>query len=181
MWSSPDVVGLFSNNVVSFSRNVVLRDHLFSVNLVSKPRMLSVRTVYVLGSLQLTVVGLLATVPLNLALNTSNNVAIGAAGLAGMSYFWMVVTAVFVIAGSIVGPWMISRAFLAGSTGVSAIMAASAAAGAAAYRSAFSAGSSFVGGVGRSSAAPSSPPAPASPPAPTRSNGATRSSSRRFP
>ena len=53
MWSSPDVVGLFSNNVVSFSRNVVLRDHLFSVNLVSKPRMLSVRTVYVLGSLQL--------------------------------------------------------------------------------------------------------------------------------
>src|SRR5260221_3854501 len=55
MWSSPDVVGLFSNNVVSFSRNVVLRDHLFSVNLVSKPRMLSVRTVYVLSSLQLAV------------------------------------------------------------------------------------------------------------------------------
>jgi hypothetical protein len=26
MWSSPDVIGLFSNNVVSFSRNVVLRD-----------------------------------------------------------------------------------------------------------------------------------------------------------
>src|SRR5260370_26914592 len=51
MWSSPDVVGLFSNNVVSFSRNVVLRDHLFSVNLVSKPRMLSVRGDYVLSSL----------------------------------------------------------------------------------------------------------------------------------
>ena len=32
---------------------MVLRDHLFSVNLVSKPRMLSVRTVYVLGSLHL--------------------------------------------------------------------------------------------------------------------------------
>ena len=30
---------------------MVLRDHLFSVNLVSKPRMLSVSTVYVLGSL----------------------------------------------------------------------------------------------------------------------------------
>jgi hypothetical protein len=26
MWSSPDVLGLFSNNVVSFSRNVVLSD-----------------------------------------------------------------------------------------------------------------------------------------------------------
>src|SRR5208337_2514480 len=46
-----DVVGLFSNNVVSFSSNVVLRDPLFSLNLVSKPRMLSVRGDYVLSSL----------------------------------------------------------------------------------------------------------------------------------
>jgi hypothetical protein len=53
MWSRADVIGLFSNNVVSFSRNVVLSDPLFSLNSVSKPRMLSVRTVYVLGSLQL--------------------------------------------------------------------------------------------------------------------------------
>src|SRR5271165_4296781 len=52
MWSSPDVVGLFSNNVVSFSSNVVLRGPLFSINLVSKPRMLSVRSDYVLSSLQ---------------------------------------------------------------------------------------------------------------------------------
>ena len=35
-YPSPDVVGLFSNNVVSFSSNVVLRDHLFSLNVVSK-------------------------------------------------------------------------------------------------------------------------------------------------
>ena len=53
MWSSPDVVGLFSNNVVSFSSNVVLRGLLFSINLVSKPRMLSVRGDYVLSSLHL--------------------------------------------------------------------------------------------------------------------------------
>src|SRR5271165_2339533 len=53
MWSSSDVIGLFSNNVVSFSRNVVLRDPLFSLNSVSNPRMLSVRTVYVLSSLHL--------------------------------------------------------------------------------------------------------------------------------
>jgi hypothetical protein len=52
MWSSPDVVGLFSNNVVSFSRNVVLRDPLFSLNSVSKPLMLSVRADYVLSSPQ---------------------------------------------------------------------------------------------------------------------------------
>jgi hypothetical protein len=52
MWSSPDVIGLFSNNVVSFSRNVVLSGPLFSLNLVLKSRILSVRTVYVLSSLQ---------------------------------------------------------------------------------------------------------------------------------
>ena len=53
MWSSPDVVGLFSLNVVSFSSNVVLRGLLFSLNLVSKPAMFSVRGDYVLSSLQL--------------------------------------------------------------------------------------------------------------------------------
>jgi hypothetical protein len=53
MWSSPDVLSLFSINVVSFSRNVVLRDPLFSLNSVSKPRMLSVLADYVLSSPQL--------------------------------------------------------------------------------------------------------------------------------
>ena len=52
LWSSPDVIGLFSNNVVSFSPNVVLRGPLFSLNSVSKLRMLSVSADYVLGSLQ---------------------------------------------------------------------------------------------------------------------------------
>ena len=52
MWSSPDVVGLFSNNLVSFSRNVVLRGLLFSLNVVWKWAMLWVRAVYVLGPLQ---------------------------------------------------------------------------------------------------------------------------------
>jgi hypothetical protein len=56
MWSSPDVVGLFSINVVSFSRNVVLRGLLFSRNSVSNPRMLSVRAVYVLSSYEADVV-----------------------------------------------------------------------------------------------------------------------------
>jgi hypothetical protein len=52
MWSRADVIGLFSNNVVSFSRYVVLRNHLFSLNSVSKPRTLSVRADYVFRSLQ---------------------------------------------------------------------------------------------------------------------------------
>ena len=55
MRSSADVLGLFSINVVSFSRNLVLRGLLFSNNVVPKPRILSVRTVYVLSSLQLNV------------------------------------------------------------------------------------------------------------------------------
>ena len=36
MWSRPDVIGLFSINVVSFSRNVVLSGPLFSGNVVRK-------------------------------------------------------------------------------------------------------------------------------------------------
>ena len=47
------VVGLFANNVVSFSSNVVPEGRLFSINSVSKPRMLSVPAVYVLGPLHL--------------------------------------------------------------------------------------------------------------------------------
>ena len=50
MWSSPDVLGLFSNNVVSFSRNVVLTGPSFSPNVVRKRAMLSVRADYVLSS-----------------------------------------------------------------------------------------------------------------------------------
>jgi hypothetical protein len=47
---------MFSINVVSFSRNVVLRGLLFSLNSVPKPRMLSVRTVYVLSSYEADIV-----------------------------------------------------------------------------------------------------------------------------
>src|SRR5271165_4740110 len=53
MWSRPDVIGLFSNNLVSFSRNLVLGGLSFSINSVPKPRMLSVRGDYVLSSLHL--------------------------------------------------------------------------------------------------------------------------------
>ena len=53
MWSSPDVLGLFSINVVSFSHNVVLSGLSFSINVVRKRAMLSVRAVYVLSPLHL--------------------------------------------------------------------------------------------------------------------------------
>jgi hypothetical protein len=41
-WFLAEVIGLFSINMVSFSRNVVLRDPLFSLNVVWKRAMLSV-------------------------------------------------------------------------------------------------------------------------------------------
>jgi hypothetical protein len=53
MRSRADIVGPFSNNVVSFSNNVVLSGVLFSANVVPKPRMLSGRAIYVLGPLQI--------------------------------------------------------------------------------------------------------------------------------
>jgi len=56
MWSSPDVIGLFSNNVVSFSRNVVLSGPSFSLNVVWKRAMFSVRADYVLSSYEADIV-----------------------------------------------------------------------------------------------------------------------------
>ena len=64
MRSSADVLGLFSINVVSFSPNLVLRGLLFSNNVVPKPRILSVRAVYILSSLQLNVSGSSSLLPL---------------------------------------------------------------------------------------------------------------------
>jgi hypothetical protein len=53
MWSSPDVIGLFPNNVGPFSRNVVLSGPSFSINLVQKLRMFLGQAIYVLGPLHL--------------------------------------------------------------------------------------------------------------------------------
>jgi hypothetical protein len=53
MWSSADVLGLFSTNVGPFSRNVVPSRPLFSINLVRKSGMFLGQAIYVLGPLQL--------------------------------------------------------------------------------------------------------------------------------
>jgi hypothetical protein len=53
MWSRADILGLFSNNVVSFSRNLVLKSLLFSINVVRKWAMFLGQAIYVLGPLQL--------------------------------------------------------------------------------------------------------------------------------
>jgi hypothetical protein len=50
---SPLIDILSAESFAAFSRNVVLGELLFSLNVVPKPWMLSVRTVYVLSSLQL--------------------------------------------------------------------------------------------------------------------------------
>jgi hypothetical protein len=72
MWSGLDVIDRFSNNVVSFSRNVVLSAPLFSLNSVPKPRMLSVRADYVLSSYEVGLgaqIGCLGTYPNRLLYN----------------------------------------------------------------------------------------------------------------
>ena len=53
MCSSPDVLGLFSNNLVPFSGNVVLTGPLFSINVVREWAMFLGQAIYVLGPLQL--------------------------------------------------------------------------------------------------------------------------------
>jgi hypothetical protein len=52
-WSRADVIGLFSNNVVSFSRNVVLRARYSHLMWFRNRGCLSVRAVYVLRPLHL--------------------------------------------------------------------------------------------------------------------------------
>jgi hypothetical protein len=54
MWFLADVVGLFSINVGSFSRNLGWSVRIFSANVGQKRRMLSGPAIYVLGPLQIT-------------------------------------------------------------------------------------------------------------------------------
>ena len=54
-WFLADVLGLFSANVGPFSRNVVPGAWIFSINVVSKPRMFSIPAIYVLDPLQVPV------------------------------------------------------------------------------------------------------------------------------
>jgi hypothetical protein len=53
MRARPDVCGLFSTNVVSFSSNVVPSGSLFSINLVPKQRMFLGQAIYVLSPLHI--------------------------------------------------------------------------------------------------------------------------------
>ena len=55
-WFLADVLGPFSVNVVSFSRNGVSVARIFSVNLVPKQRLFAVPAIYVLGPLQIAAV-----------------------------------------------------------------------------------------------------------------------------
>ena len=65
-WFLADVLGPFSVNVVSFSRNVVSVARIFSVNLVPKQRLFAVPAIYVLGPLQLATAGAACEVKLKL-------------------------------------------------------------------------------------------------------------------
>jgi hypothetical protein len=62
--------------------------------------------------------GLVTQLLIGLAVNTGNVSGSGAANGAGMTYLWMICVAGWVIFSSIFGPWIISRRFVAGATGM---------------------------------------------------------------
>jgi hypothetical protein len=71
------------------------------------------------------ITGLISQLLLGLAVNSGNAPALGAANAvnpAGATYLWLICVALVVIFGSIVGPWMISKRFVAGASGVSELL-----------------------------------------------------------
>jgi len=64
------------------------------------------------------IVGLVTKFIIALALNTGNNATMGTVNALGMTYFWLVGLAVWVIFGSIFGPLIISKRVVAGASGV---------------------------------------------------------------
>ena len=78
MWVLADVVGLFSINVGSFSRNVGRSERIFSANVGQKPRMLSGPAVYVLGPLQIPIALAYLTTVNKSPILSQNNFSLGA-------------------------------------------------------------------------------------------------------
>jgi hypothetical protein len=68
------------------------------------------------------ITGLISQLLLGLAVNSGNVSGAGAANAAGATFLWLICVALVVIFGSIVGPWMISKRFVAGSSGVTELM-----------------------------------------------------------
>jgi hypothetical protein len=62
------------------------------------------------------IVGLLTKLIISIGLNAGNNPALGAANIAGLSYFWLIVLAIVAGTGSILGPWMLGKQIIRGAS-----------------------------------------------------------------
>ncbi len=64
------------------------------------------------------ITGLVTKFIISMGVNTGNSAGVGAANALGMTYFWIIGLAVWVIFSSIAGPWIISKRVVAGASGL---------------------------------------------------------------
>jgi hypothetical protein len=89
------------------------------------------------------IVGFLTKFIISLGMNSANNSGVGAANVVGMSYFWLVVLAIVVGVGSLLGPWLLGKQVIRGASGMADLLVGSLAAG----RSVFSTGGKVASSV----------------------------------
>ena len=75
------------------------------------------------------IVGLLTKFIISLGMNSANNSGVGAANVVGVSYFWLVVLAIVVGVGSLLGPWLLGKQVIRGASGMADLLVGSLAAG----------------------------------------------------
>jgi hypothetical protein len=68
------------------------------------------------------ITGLITQLLLGLAVNSGNNSIAGAGNAAGLTYLWMICVALWVIFGSIFGPWIISKHVVRGASGMATML-----------------------------------------------------------
>ena len=64
------------------------------------------------------ITGLVTKFIISMGVNTGNSAGVGAANALGMTYFWIIGLAVWVVFSSIAGPWIISKRVVAGASGL---------------------------------------------------------------
>jgi hypothetical protein len=92
------------------------------------------------------IVGLLTKLIISIGLNAGNNPALGAANIAGLSYFWLIVLAIVAGTGSILGPWMLGKQIIRGASGMADLLVGSVSAARGVFSTAGKAGGAVVSG-----------------------------------
>lgn len=98
------------------------------------------------------IVGLLTKFIISLGLNAANNTGVGAANVVGISYFWLVVLAIVVGVGSLLGPLLLGKQVIRGASGMADLLVGSLAAGRSVFSTSAKVASSVVTGGGSAAA-----------------------------